>query len=466
MTEPVAEAARPPADLDARYQPFGSFDQWQQPAVELRLVDQAAAELDRECRDADPASVRAALDFAVRAAAFDTGAIEGLYETDRGVTFAVAAQTAAWETAVAEASGPAAVRHFEAQLRAFELVFDAATGHTPVTAAWLRALHDTICAGQPSYRALTPVGWQDLPLPRGAYKKLPNHVRQPDGSWHSYAPVDQVGPEVQRLVDEVGSPEFAAAHPVVQAAYVHHALVSVHPFADGNGRVARTAASVFLCRATRVPLLVFADQRLRYLMALRSADRGDAAAVIRFVRDVVLDTIELVIQALRAARAEASLEQLAAPRDPEGADPDQGQVRFAASRLHTAVRDELADAASDLTEERVTVQISPGQSVADHGFPPPVSVVATGGREGAYITTTVGVSEELAGDWPLRVVAEGPQHQPTVAPMRLRLDSLYPVLTSVTRHRIREWARQLVSTLATELLSGSTGPLGNRHQAA
>lgn len=58
-----------------------------------------------------------------------------------------------------------------------------------------------------------------------------------------------------------GLSAFASSHPVVQAAYVHHALAAVHPFAEGNGRVARALASVFLYRGVDVPLVVFSDQQ-------------------------------------------------------------------------------------------------------------------------------------------------------------------------------------------------------------
>lgn len=452
MTEPVAAASGPPADLDARYHPFAPFADWRDAAVDLdlSLVDEAVAQLDDECRAADPATVRAVRDFAVRAAAFDTGAIEGLYETDRGITFAVATQSAAWESVVAGGPGPDAVRHFEAQLRAFDLVFDAATSRSPVSAAWLRALHETICAGQPPYRALTAVGWQDLPLPRGEYKRMPNHVRQPDGSWHSYTPVDLVTPEVQRLVDEVGSAGFGAAHPVLQAAYVHHALVGIHPFADGNGRVARAAASVFLYRSVRVPLLVFVDQRLRYLAALRAADQGNLADFIRFVRELVIDTIELLMQAMRTARTAGAAGGLAALGAAEEPEPDQDQVHFLASRLHTAVRDELREAASELPGDLMSVRIGP----ADRGGVPATNLVASSPRRagpGVTTGTTVQVSSAPAGRWPLRVTAEGPHHRATVAPMRVRFGNVYPVLTTVTRYRIRAWARQVVDALAAEL---------------
>jgi Fic family protein len=452
VTEPVAAAATPPSDLDARYQPYAPFVEWQRVAADLRLVDEAAAQLDHECRGADPATVRAAIDVAIRAAAFDTGAIEGLYETDRGVTFAVATQAAAWESVVAEASGREAVRYFEAQLRAFELVFDAATGGIAISAAWLRALHDTICAGQPTYRALTPIGWQELPLPRGEYKRLPNHVRQPDGSWHSYAPVDLVGPEVQRLVDQVRSDEFGKAHPVLQAAYVHHALVYIHPFADGNGRVARAAASVFLYRRLRVPLLVFVDQRLRYLAAVRSADRGDYPGFVRFLRDIVIDTIELVIEALRTARTAGAMDQLATLASEEPA-PGPDQVNFLAARLHTAVRDELQDVASRLPPELMSVHIASGRP-ARGGEPPALDVVATSPRQAdsaIRVATRVMVSPEPTASWPLQVVTEDPEHRAVVAPMRARVGNLYPALTTVTRQRIQHWTRQLVNALAAEL---------------
>src|SRR5579863_7605613 len=40
---------------------------------------------------------KAAVEFALRAAALETGAIEGLYATSRGVTRSVALQAAAWQ---------------------------------------------------------------------------------------------------------------------------------------------------------------------------------------------------------------------------------------------------------------------------------------------------------------------------------------------------------------------------------
>lgn len=234
---------------------------------------------------------------AVRAAALDTGAIEGLYTVDRGFTMTVAFQSLAWEQAIEERG--AGVRElFEAQLEAYELVLDAVTRKLPITEAWIRALHEKLVAPQKTFRVLTEVGWQDQELPKGQYKTRPNHVRLTDGTFHAYAPVDRVPEEMHRLVEQIRTPEFESAHPVLQASYCHYAFVVIHPFADGNGRVARALASTFFYRAQSIPLVIFANQRPAYLDALHAADLGDHRPVIAFFRDRGIDTIQLVAENL------------------------------------------------------------------------------------------------------------------------------------------------------------------------
>ena len=87
---------------------------------------------------------------------------------------------------------------------------------------------------------------------------------------------------MQRLIAELRTPDFEQAHPILQAAYAHYALVVVHPFADLNGRAARALASTFLLQTQHIPLVVFANQRNEYLDALSAADRGDYRAISDF----------------------------------------------------------------------------------------------------------------------------------------------------------------------------------------
>ncbi len=76
---------------------------------------------------------------------------------------------------------------------------------------------------------------------------------------------------------------------VERAVRLHHRLVSVHPFRNGNGRHARFMADLYLHSIGLARLswgdsgLVADDHvRARYIDALRQADRGEIAALIEF----------------------------------------------------------------------------------------------------------------------------------------------------------------------------------------
>ena len=279
--------------LDAQYRPFPDFRSFSA-AVELDtdLWERAAGGLEQKRADAS-ADFDRAVEVALRAAAMDTGALEGEYTVDRGITMTVATQEEGWEEQV-EARGERVRRLFEAQLRGYELAQDLAESEVPITEAWIRQLHAEVAKGIDTYWVLTPQGWQEQALPKGTYKHLPNHVLLQDGTKHAYAPVDRVPHEMQRLVAALRTPEFDQAHPALQAAYAQYALVVVHPFADLNGRAARALASTFLLQAQHIPLVVFADQRNEYLDALSAADRGNYQAFVDFIFDRVLDTVRTV----------------------------------------------------------------------------------------------------------------------------------------------------------------------------
>lgn len=291
------------AEIDARYVPFPPFRDWPQASRRQEAWEAKKQEFEQISEGADEEDLLGAQRIAMRAAAFDTGAIEGLYATDRGLTFTVATQAAAWEQKVDE-QGVDTRALFEAQLKAFELVLDHVTDRFPnVTQAWVRRLHEEITAPQGTYVVHTPVGAQEQPLPKGRYKEYPNHVRAGDGEFHAYAPVEATQPEMARLVGELETEEFQQAHPIIQASYAHYALVAIHPFADGNGRVARAVSSVYMYRAAGVPLLVLADRRRSYLAALAAADAGDASRFVGLIADVSADALELVADSLRTARS-------------------------------------------------------------------------------------------------------------------------------------------------------------------
>lgn len=227
--------------------------------VDRETFERLAAVLEELRARPDAGPLTRAVETATRAAAIDTGAIEGMYEVDRGFTLTVAVGTAAWEKVIA-AREPIVRRSFEDALRAYDFVLDLATTRTEIGEKAIREIHQLICDGQETYRVVTSLGWQERPLPKGEYKDTPNNpTSRRTGEVHAYASPIDVPAEMHRLGDELRSDAFAAASPVLQSAYAHYAFVAVHPFADGNGRVARALASVFLYRRPGLPLVFTAS---------------------------------------------------------------------------------------------------------------------------------------------------------------------------------------------------------------
>jgi Fic-DOC domain mobile mystery protein B len=76
-----------------------------------------------------------------------------------------------------------------------------------------------------------------------------------------------------------------------RAVRFHHALVLIHPFANGNGRWSRLMADILLARAGQ-PRLTYGSSTLRtddevrqaYVAALRAADSHDFGPLVRFAR--------------------------------------------------------------------------------------------------------------------------------------------------------------------------------------
>jgi Fic family protein len=331
--------------VDEGYEPFPDIAAWTAVPFDGTTYEKYAALLEQARADAPEDAREHAVKTAIRYAGTDTGAIEGLYTTDRGFTRTVAIEAAAWEAAANE-RGPNAAQVIKDQIAAYEWVLDLVTQERPVTEHVVRELHAMLCRSQDEYVVHTDLGEQRRPLPKGTYKEFPNNPTSlATGRLHYYAPPDAVAPEMHRLVESLSSAEYQAAHPVVQAAYLHYSLAAIHPFADGNGRVARALASVPLYRALRVPLIVFRDQRDDYLDALERTDAGNISAFASFVAERVIDAVDLVRTTVRLGRAADRERSLAALRTASlgitGLSVDEQDA--AASRIRDALRDLLAE---------------------------------------------------------------------------------------------------------------------------
>ena len=167
----------------------------------------------------------------------------------------------------------------------------------PLTVQKIQELHLRVTRDQRTVMGLNAEGRPVyLPMPHGVFKDRPNNPRRPDGRVHEYCPPDRVPQEMARLLSILSE---APEDPVVRAAWLHHGLSCVPPFADGNGRLARILASAPLVAAGLPPLEVMDQDRERlYLPALRAADAGDLTPFVRFIEAQVERVVASMLAAL------------------------------------------------------------------------------------------------------------------------------------------------------------------------
>jgi prophage maintenance system killer protein len=132
----------------------------------------------------------------------------------------------------------------------------------------------------------------------GQYKTTPNNVRLPNGDTFFFASVDDTPPRMSALAawlrQELDSPSL---HPVALAAKLHHDFVLIHPFDDGNGRVARLLVNYVLMRSGYLPLIVRTEDKANYLTALQLADAGELSTLIRYLLQLAEWSMQLGVKA-------------------------------------------------------------------------------------------------------------------------------------------------------------------------
>jgi prophage maintenance system killer protein/uncharacterized Zn finger protein (UPF0148 family) len=103
---------------------------------------------------------------------------------------------------------------------------------------------------------------------------------RPNGSIHEYAPPEQVTSEMDKLIAWHLEHQTQDVSPEIEAAWLHHRFTQIHPFQDGNGRVARLLASLVFIKAGWFPLILTRDDRSNYISALEEADRGSLTHLV------------------------------------------------------------------------------------------------------------------------------------------------------------------------------------------
>ncbi|MBE9487531.1 MAG: Fic family protein [Chloroflexi bacterium] len=89
-------------------------------------------------------------------------------------------------------------------------------------------------------------------------------------------------------------------HPIAFAALLHNRLVTIHPFADGNGRTARLLMNLALLQAGYPVTIIPPVLRSEYLSAVRKGNAGDHDPFINLLSNMVYESQKDYLRLLRS----------------------------------------------------------------------------------------------------------------------------------------------------------------------
>lgn len=132
----------------------------------------------------------------------------------------------------------------------------------------------------------------------GEYKSSPNSVRLPNGEIHEYASVQDTPIKMAELIQWYRENEDTL-HPAQLAAQFHYRFVVIHPFDDGNGRVARLVMNYILLKHGYPLIIVKSADKENYLTALQRADVGEKEAIDLYLLKELKHSLNLYIKAAK-----------------------------------------------------------------------------------------------------------------------------------------------------------------------
>ena len=144
----------------------------------------------------------------------------------------------------------------------------------PLTETFIRQLHQTLLREDYAvYRSLPGGGQTSYTIHAGRYKTRPNSVITRYGDRFEYASPEETPALMTDLVNWFNEAESAGKMtPVELATLFHYRYIRIHPFEDGNGRIARLMVNYILSRHGWPMIVVRNKRKNEYIDTLHETD--------------------------------------------------------------------------------------------------------------------------------------------------------------------------------------------------
>ncbi|MBU6141426.1 MAG: Fic family protein [Proteobacteria bacterium] len=198
--------------------------------------------------------------------------------------------------------------HFEitGHDEAIKWVEEIVKGEFPLTENFIRQLHLLLLKEPYEVSAITPDGQPTRrKIEVGKYKSGSNHVLTKTGETFYFATPQETPAKMNDLLAWYRQEaESADVNPIILAAEFHYRFILIHPFDDGNGRVARVLMNFILMKFGFPPVIIKTEDKENYFSALRQADGGLIENFIEYIAKNLVRSLEIMIAGARGEEIE------------------------------------------------------------------------------------------------------------------------------------------------------------------
>jgi len=169
----------------------------------------------------------------------------------------------------------------------------------PLSESDIKDLHKIILVEPYFSKTMSPQGIEfEKEIKIGQYKNSPNHVKTVSGDIHYYTNPEEVPFEMNNLLEWYRNAEEENLHPVILSAVFHHKFTSIHPFDDGNGRLARILSNFILLKHSYPVIVIKNRDKVQYYAALNIADNGIYEDLIKLFAENIGFSLDIMQKAI------------------------------------------------------------------------------------------------------------------------------------------------------------------------
>lgn len=157
-----------------------------------------------------------------------------------------------------------------------------------------------------------PYADKEAEINPGEWKKIPNYLYSPTNERIDFAAPEEVPQRMNSLINwlnnHLNPPKRKKKqydlHPLLIAAGFHIQFIQIHPFGDGNGRMARILTNLILMSCGYVPAIVTLETRRAYYDAINVGSLENPQMLASYLGESIINTFELAIKAAKGETIE------------------------------------------------------------------------------------------------------------------------------------------------------------------